>query len=54
MSGQETFIAKMKVLLENVEHHAEEEETDDAADVRGADGASLASRSSAPSVEAAK
>ena len=26
VSGDETYIAKMKVLMENVEHHAEEEE----------------------------
>lgn len=34
VSGEETFIAKMKVLMENVEHHAEEEETDMFPDVR--------------------
>ena len=26
VSGEDTFTAKMKVLMENVEHHAEEEE----------------------------
>lgn len=34
VSGEETFVAKMKVLMENVEHHAEEEETDMFPDVR--------------------
>ena len=34
VSGDDTFIAKMKVLMENVEHHAEEEETDMFPDVR--------------------
>jgi hemerythrin superfamily protein len=34
VSGEETYIAKMKVLMENVEHHAEEEETDMFPDVR--------------------
>ncbi len=28
VSGDETFESKMTVLIENVEHHAEEEETD--------------------------
>jgi hemerythrin superfamily protein len=34
VSGDDTFIAKMKVLMENVEHHAEEEETDMFPDLR--------------------
>ena len=34
VSGDETYTAKMKVLMENVEHHAEEEETDMFPDVR--------------------
>ncbi len=34
VSGEDTFIAKMKVLMENVEHHAEEEETDMFPDLR--------------------
>ena len=34
VSGEETYIAKMKVLMENVEHHAEEEETEMFPDVR--------------------
>ena len=34
VSGDDTFIAKMKVLIENVEHHAEEEETDMFPDLR--------------------
>jgi len=34
VSGEDTFVAKMKVLMENVEHHAEEEETDMFPDVR--------------------
>ena len=34
VSGDDTFIAKMKVLMENVEHHAEEEETEMFPDVR--------------------
>jgi hemerythrin superfamily protein len=34
VSGEETFVAKMKVLMENVEHHAEEEETEMFPDVR--------------------
>jgi hemerythrin superfamily protein len=28
VSGEDTFVAKMKVLMENVEHHAEEEESE--------------------------
>jgi hemerythrin superfamily protein len=35
VSGDDTFTAKMKVLMENVEHHAEEEETDMFPDLRG-------------------
>jgi hemerythrin superfamily protein len=34
VSGEETYIAKMKVLMENVEHHAEEEETEMFPEVR--------------------
>lgn len=34
VAGDDTFIAKMKVLMENVEHHAEEEETDMFPDLR--------------------
>lgn len=34
VSGDDTFVAKMKVLMENVEHHAEEEETDMFPDLR--------------------
>ena len=34
VSGDDTFTAKMKVLMENVEHHAEEEETDMFPDLR--------------------
>jgi hemerythrin superfamily protein len=34
VSGEDTFVAKMKVLMENVEHHAEEEETDMFPDLR--------------------
>ncbi len=34
VSGEETYVAKMKVLMENVEHHAEEEESEMFPDVR--------------------
>lgn len=34
VTGDETFESKMTVLIENVEHHAEEEETDLFPDVR--------------------
>ena len=34
VSGDDTFQAKMKVLMENVEHHADEEETEMFPDVR--------------------
>lgn len=34
VSGEDTYQAKMKVLMENVEHHAEEEETDMFPDLR--------------------
>ena len=34
VSGDDTFQAKMKVLMENVEHHAEEEETEMFPDLR--------------------
>jgi hemerythrin superfamily protein len=34
VSGDDTFQAKMKVLMENVEHHAEEEESEMFPDVR--------------------
>jgi len=34
VSGEDTFVAKMKVLMENVEHHADEEEEDMFPDVR--------------------
>jgi hemerythrin superfamily protein len=34
VSGEDTFVAKMTVLMENVEHHAEEEETDMFPEVR--------------------
>ena len=34
VSGEDTFVAKMKVLMENVEHHAEEEETEMFPDLR--------------------
>jgi len=34
VSGDETFESKMTVLIENVEHHAEEEETDLFPDLR--------------------
>jgi hemerythrin superfamily protein len=34
VSGDDTFVAKMKVLMENVEHHAEEEETEMFPEVR--------------------
>ena len=34
VSGEETYIAKMKVLMENVEHHADEEESEMFPDVR--------------------
>lgn len=34
VSGEDTYVAKMKVLMENVEHHAEEEETDMFPDLR--------------------
>jgi hemerythrin superfamily protein len=36
VSGEDTFVAKMKVLMENVEHHAEEEETEMFPEVREA------------------
>lgn len=34
VSGEDTFVAKMKVLMENVEHHADEEESEMFPDVR--------------------
>lgn len=34
VSGDETFVAKMTVLIENVEHHADEEEKDMFPDLR--------------------
>jgi len=34
VSGDDTFQAKMQVLIENVEHHAEEEETEMFPDLR--------------------
>lgn len=34
VSGEETYIAKMKVLMENVEHHADEEESEMFPEVR--------------------
>ena len=34
VSGEETYTAKMKVLMENVEHHADEEESEMFPDVR--------------------
>jgi len=34
VSGEDTFVAKMKVLMENIEHHAEEEETEMFPEVR--------------------
>jgi len=34
VSGEDTYVAKMKVLMENVEHHAEEEETEMFPEVR--------------------